>query len=152
VVLVLLIIFMVMAPQMMRKGPDVDLPGTAKPREQGDERGRILVSVDDHVCEPPDLFERHVPEKWRARAPRLLQKSDGTDAGTVLVKDINVGADASSPTELTVFNGALYFTAGTNATGIELWKSDGTDAGTALVKDIAVGPASSSPAGLTPFD
>jgi len=46
VVLVLLIIFMVMAPQMMRKGPDVDLPNTAKPREQGDERGRILVSVD----------------------------------------------------------------------------------------------------------
>ena len=46
VVLVLLIIFMVMAPQMMRKGPDVDLPNTAKPREQGDERARIMVSVD----------------------------------------------------------------------------------------------------------
>ena len=46
VVLVLLIIFMVMAPQMMRKGPDVNLPDTAKPREQGDERARILVSVD----------------------------------------------------------------------------------------------------------
>ena len=46
VVLVLLIIFMVMAPQMMRKGPDVDLPNTAKPHEQGDERGRILVSLD----------------------------------------------------------------------------------------------------------
>ncbi len=46
VVLVLLIIFMVMAPQM-RKGPDVNLPNTAKPAEQGDERGRILVSVDD---------------------------------------------------------------------------------------------------------
>jgi len=46
VVLVLLIIFMVIAPQMMRKGPDVALPETVKPREQGDERGRILVSVD----------------------------------------------------------------------------------------------------------
>ncbi len=46
VVLVLLIIFMVMAPQM-RKGPDVDLPDTAKPSEQGDERGRILVSIDE---------------------------------------------------------------------------------------------------------
>jgi biopolymer transport protein ExbD len=45
VVLVLLIIFMVMAPEM-RKGPDVDLPNTAKPREQGDERGRILVTLD----------------------------------------------------------------------------------------------------------
>ena len=46
VVLVLLIIFMVMAPQM-RKGPDVNLPKTAKPSDQGDERGRILVSIDD---------------------------------------------------------------------------------------------------------
>jgi biopolymer transport protein ExbD len=46
VVLVLLIIFMVMAPQM-RKGPDVTLPNTAKPAEQGDERGKILVTIDD---------------------------------------------------------------------------------------------------------
>jgi len=46
VVLVLLIIFMVMAPQM-RKGPDVNLPNTSKPSPQGDERGRILVSVDE---------------------------------------------------------------------------------------------------------
>jgi biopolymer transport protein TolR len=47
VVLVLLIIFMVMAPEM-RKGPDVNVPKTAKPTEQGDERGRILVSIDDN--------------------------------------------------------------------------------------------------------
>src|SRR5260370_7037561 len=46
VVLVLLIIFMVIAPQM-RKGPDVNLPNTAKPNAQGDERGRILVSIDE---------------------------------------------------------------------------------------------------------
>src|SRR2546426_871925 len=46
VVLVLLIIFMVMAPQM-RKGPDVNLPNTTKPNGQGDERGRILVSIDE---------------------------------------------------------------------------------------------------------
>ena len=46
VVLVLLIIFMVMAPQL-RKGPEVDLPDTAKPREQGDERARILVTIDE---------------------------------------------------------------------------------------------------------
>jgi biopolymer transport protein ExbD len=45
VVLVLLIIFMVMAPQM-RKGPEVRLPKTDKPSQQGDERGRILVSID----------------------------------------------------------------------------------------------------------
>ena len=46
VVLVLLIIFMVVAPEM-RKGPDVNVPNTAKPSQQGDERGRILVSIDE---------------------------------------------------------------------------------------------------------
>ncbi len=46
VVLVLLIIFMVMAPEM-RKGPDVNIPNTQKPADQGDERGRILVSIDE---------------------------------------------------------------------------------------------------------
>jgi biopolymer transport protein TolR len=37
---------MVMAPQM-RKGPDVNVPNTAKPSQQGDERGRILISIDE---------------------------------------------------------------------------------------------------------
>ena len=46
VVLVLLIIFMVMAPQM-RTGPEVNLPDTEKPGDQGDERGRILVTIDE---------------------------------------------------------------------------------------------------------
>ena len=46
VVLVLLIIFMVMAPQM-HKGPGVHLPDTTKPRDQGDEKDRILVSIDE---------------------------------------------------------------------------------------------------------
>ena len=46
VVLVLLIIFMVMMPQM-QKGPDVDLPDTAKPTQQGDQNAQILVSIDD---------------------------------------------------------------------------------------------------------
>ena len=31
----------------------------------------ILVSVDDHIIEPPDLFEGHIPERWAGRAPRL---------------------------------------------------------------------------------
>ena len=38
----------------------------------------ILVSVDDHVCEPPDMWERHLPAKWKDRAPRLVHKQDGT--------------------------------------------------------------------------
>jgi hypothetical protein len=39
----------------------------------------ILVSVDDHVVEPPDLFEGHLPERWQEAAPRVIHKDDGTD-------------------------------------------------------------------------
>jgi len=67
VVLVLLIIFMVMAPQM-RKGPDVNLPNTTKPNAQGDERGRILVSprCGGRRDEPQDRD----PGRCKAEFPR----------------------------------------------------------------------------------
>src|SRR6185436_10950944 len=51
-------------------------------------------------------------------------------------KDINAGAAHGNPTNLTVSNGTLFFTAITVANGSELWKSDGTDTGTVLIKDI----------------
>jgi predicted TIM-barrel fold metal-dependent hydrolase len=31
----------------------------------------ILVSVDDHIIEPRELFDRHLPKRWAERAPRL---------------------------------------------------------------------------------
>ena len=72
---------------------------------------------------------------------RELWKSDGTEAGTVLVKDIKPGDyDASyGPTYLTDVGGTLFFTADDGTHGAELWKSDGTEAGTVLVKDINPG-------------
>ena len=36
----------------------------------------ILVSIDDHMVEPPDMFEHHVPEKWRDQAPRIVRTGD----------------------------------------------------------------------------
>jgi biopolymer transport protein TolR len=83
VVLVLLIIFMVMAPHM-RKGPDVHLPNTAKPSEQGDERGRILVSIDEAgglwINEQPVAAE-HFGEGLRAAVgdepdPKVVIRGD----------------------------------------------------------------------------
>jgi ELWxxDGT repeat protein len=76
-----------------------------------------------------------------------LWKSDGTDAGTVRVLDINAGAGSSSPTGLTKVGGLLYFAA-TDAAGTELWKSDGTAGGTVMVRDINAA-GGSSPQGLT---
>lgn len=69
-----------------------------------------------------------------------LWKSDGTAAGTTLVKDINPGPGGSFPQFLTNVDGTLFFNANDPAHGYELWKSDGTAAGTTLVKDINPGP------------
>jgi predicted TIM-barrel fold metal-dependent hydrolase len=39
----------------------------------------ILVSIDDHVVEPRDMFERHVPERWKDQAPRIVEGDDGIE-------------------------------------------------------------------------
>ena len=97
---------------------------------------------------------------------RELWRTDGTAAGTRLVKDINpapatyglngeqfdgANTGSSSPSGLVNVNGTLFFFASDGTRGYELWKSDGTEAGTVLVKDINPGAASSynidSPAG-----
>lgn len=64
-----------------------------------------------------------------------IWKTDGTEAGTMLLKDIIPGTTSSSPVGLTVAGDLLYFTA-SDSRGAELWKSDGTEEGTQIVKDI----------------
>jgi predicted TIM-barrel fold metal-dependent hydrolase len=55
----------------------------------------ILVSVDDHVVEPPDVFEHHLPAQYRDIAPRVEHRDDGTDAWKFLDFHIpNVGLNA----------------------------------------------------------
>jgi ELWxxDGT repeat protein len=77
-----------------------------------------------------------------------LWKSDGTAAGTVMVKDISAGSGSSKPANLTNLNGVLYFTATNGSSGIELWKSDGTANGTVMVSDIMPGSGDSNPGNL----
>ena len=46
----------------------------------------VLVSVDDHVVEPPSMsefFKDHVPTIYRDRVPRVVRRADGTDAWLV---------------------------------------------------------------------
>lgn len=78
-----------------------------------------------------------------------LWRTDGTAAGTVLVRDIGRGPISGNPRELVVAQGKLYFTADDTFTGSELWVSDGSAGGTRMVQDIAPHAASSSPADLT---
>ena len=67
-----------------------------------------------------------------------LWKSNGTAAGTVLVKDINPEG-ASTPFDFAVANGTLFFCAALGPyehEDYELWKTNGTAVGTVKVKEI----------------
>jgi ELWxxDGT repeat protein len=79
-----------------------------------------------------------------AAADTELYITDGTPAGTKLVKDINPGAPSSNPQYLYTINNIIYFTADSAAVGNELWRTDGTPAGTTFVKDINPGLPGSS--------
>ncbi|WP_139559060.1 ELWxxDGT repeat protein [Methylotetracoccus oryzae] len=76
--------------------------------------------------------------------------TDGTTAGTYLLKDINPGVGWSSPDGFAALgNGLVLFQADDGTTGTELWITDGTAAGTQLLKDIRLGTGSSSPSQFT---
>lgn len=77
-----------------------------------------------------------------------LWKSDGTEVGTTMVKDINPGINDANPGSLSNVNGTLYFSADDGNTGNELWKSDGSVADTTQVMDILTGPEGSQPRNL----
>jgi ELWxxDGT repeat protein len=69
-----------------------------------------------------------------------LWSTDGTEAGTTLVKEINPGSTNSGDGvsrifQAQVFKNRLYFWAFDPASGHELWSTDGTSAGTRLLKN-----------------
>jgi ELWxxDGT repeat protein len=78
-----------------------------------------------------------------------LWKSDGTKAGTVLVKDIWPGKRSSRPVWHLFVGRIFYFRANDGAHGVEPWRSDGTKAGTTLVADIYPGTRGSFPTYFT---
>jgi ELWxxDGT repeat protein len=82
-----------------------------------------------------------------------LWRTDGTAAGTTLVKAIRVvGTGGSSPRSITTIGNQVFFFADDGVNGYELWKSDGTAAGTVLTKDINPGNMPSSPEGSEIFE
>ena len=115
--------------------PDVfENSGTADDtnvRVLGGANGNLFFAVDDGVI------------------GRELWKSDGTEVGTQLVKDINLGEDGSSPDHMVSIGDIVYFSADDGVNGEELWKSDGTESGTQMVANISTGGNSSRPDQLT---
>jgi ELWxxDGT repeat protein len=77
----------------------------------------------------------HGQEPWR---------TDGTAAGTFMLKDVNPGRVSSFADGFITVGSNVYFSAVSDATGGELWKTDGTPGGTVQVKDIVPGPTGST--------
>ena len=62
----------------------------------------VLISVDDHVIEPPDLFAGRLPAKYAEDAPRIVRRDDGADVwrfGEVEVPNVALNAVAGRPKE-----------------------------------------------------
>ncbi len=73
--------------------------------------------------------------------------SDGTDAGTTLVKDIRTGGNGAPAniTRLLEVGNSVFFRANDDTSGKEPWFSDGTESGTNRILDINPGAGSSIP-------
>lgn len=62
----------------------------------------ILVSVDDHLVEPPNLFEGRVVNKYADETPRVIRQSDGSEVWTfngAIIPNIGLNAVAGRPRE-----------------------------------------------------
>ena len=70
--------------------------------------------------------------------------SDGTSAGTTLLKTFPADNPDPLPGGFRQLGAKVVFTATTPATGAELWVTDGTPAGTTLLRDIMPGATGSS--------
>ena len=70
-----------------------------------------------------------------------LWDSDGTKAGTRMVRDVWPGSGGAQAAYITASASKAFYVSVTAAYGPELWRSDGTARGTQLVRDIAPGGA-----------
>jgi len=65
-------------------------------------RDLILVSVDDHLVEPPHMFEGRLPARYADAAPKVERRPDGSDVwvfnGSV-IPNIGLNAVAGRPKE-----------------------------------------------------
>ena len=62
----------------------------------------ILISVDDHIVEPPEMFKNHLSKKYLDEAPRLVHNPDGSDTWQfrdVVIPNVALNAVAGRPKE-----------------------------------------------------
>lgn len=113
------------------------VPGSAKnPSAAFDGKARIPFSGGPSALTPVGdavyLLAKNGNQLW---------KTDGTPAGTVLVKDVdgpgNGSAGSGGYGAVAVLNGSLLFGGDSRTTGQGLWVSDGTSAGTVRMRQLA---------------
>jgi ELWxxDGT repeat protein len=110
----------------------------AEPTKNGSEPHEFVNFNGETYFNATDAI--HGPELW---------KTDGTEAGTTFIKDIEPGSEGSFPEYLTPIGGELFFVTFSPANREPaLWKTDGTTAGTVLVKSFSIGYGD-DPRGLT---
>ena len=69
---------------------------TLLPDPEPRERLYTVVSVDDHLVEPPHMFEGRVPKRFADRAPKVIELDDGSQRWAFDGRQIpNVGLNAA---------------------------------------------------------
>jgi predicted TIM-barrel fold metal-dependent hydrolase len=71
----------------------------------------ILISVDDHICEPADMFDQHVPAKYKDLAPHVVDEPNGSQQwyyGDVRGRNLGLNAVAGKPREYFNIDAARY--------------------------------------------
>ena len=120
------------------EGEDADSPNFELFKTNGTAAGTTRIDPGGSLWNPTDLTDFNGTLFFNGYDPAHgaeLWRSDGTVAGTVLVKDINPDGNGSNPGNLTNVNGTLFFTASDGTSGgFGLWKSDGTAASTVFIK------------------
>ena len=70
----------------------------------------ILVSVDDHICEPRGMFDAHVPLRYKGEAPRVVEE-DGREQwwyGDLPGRNLGLNAVAGKPREYFNLDASRY--------------------------------------------
>jgi len=113
--------------------------GTTRVKELGNLKPKLLTANDTGVIFTGTISLNNV-EPW---------VSDGTEAGTILLGDLDLGSGSGDPAHFTPVGSSFFFVANDELLGRELWFTDGTPAGTYIVKDLATGLGSGWPLELT---
>ncbi len=71
----------------------------------------ILISVDDHIAEPADMFDAHVPRAYRQHTPRVVVEPTGREQwyyGDIQGRNLGLNAVAGKPREMYNIDAARY--------------------------------------------